>query len=111
MRSHAVPLITIAVGAVLALGGAPAGAAGPAETPREKTLYEDGPDGRYLLGGRWLYADYKAGDVAIHSPHIVHASLDTQTDMMRMSVDIRFLPTSVEPDPRWLTKWAGDDGN
>jgi beta-glucuronidase len=55
LRSHAVPLITIAVGAVLALGGAPAGAAGPAETPREKTLYEDGPDGRYLLGGRWLY--------------------------------------------------------
>jgi len=63
------------------------------------------------LGGRWLYADYKAGDVAVHSPHLVHASLDTQTDMMRMSVDIRFLPASVEPDPRWLTKWAGDDGN
>lgn len=63
------------------------------------------------LGGRWLYADYKAGDVAVHSPHLVHASLDTQTDVMRMSVDIRFLPASVQPDPRWLTKWAGDDGN
>ncbi len=63
------------------------------------------------LGGRWLYADYAAGDVAIHSPHLVHASLDTQTDMMRMSVDIRFLPKSVEPDPRWLKPWAGDDGN
>jgi ectoine hydroxylase-related dioxygenase (phytanoyl-CoA dioxygenase family) len=63
------------------------------------------------LGGRWLYADYQAGDVAIHSPHLVHASLDTQTDMMRMSVDVRFLPRSVTPDPRWLTKWAGDDGN
>lgn len=63
------------------------------------------------LGGRWLYADYKAGDVAVHTPHIVHASLDTQTDMMRMSVDVRFLPATVEPDPRWLTKWAGDDGN
>jgi ectoine hydroxylase-related dioxygenase (phytanoyl-CoA dioxygenase family) len=63
------------------------------------------------LGGRWLYADYKAGDVAIHSPHLVHASLDTQTDAMRMSVDIRFLPKTVEPDPRWLTKWAGNDGN
>jgi ectoine hydroxylase-related dioxygenase (phytanoyl-CoA dioxygenase family) len=64
-----------------------------------------------LGGRRWLYADYEAGDVAIHSPHLVHASLDTQTDMMRMSVDVRFLPKSVEPDPRWLTKWAGDDGN
>lgn len=63
------------------------------------------------LGGRWLYADYEAGDVAIHSPHLVHASLDTQTDMMRMSVDVRFLPKRVEPDPRWMTPWSGDDGN
>ena len=63
------------------------------------------------LGGRWLYADYRAGDVAIHSPHLIHASLDTQTDMMRMSVDVRFLPRGVDPDPRWLTKWSGDDGN
>ncbi len=63
------------------------------------------------LGGRWLYADYQAGDIAIHSPHLVHASLDTQTDTMRMSVDIRFLPKSVEPDPRWLKPWSGDDGN
>lgn len=63
------------------------------------------------LGGRWLYADFKAGDVAVHSPHLVHASLDTQTDLMRMSVDIRFLPKRVDPDPRWLTPWSGDDGN
>ncbi|HCT75593.1 MAG TPA: phytanoyl-CoA dioxygenase [Micromonosporaceae bacterium] len=63
------------------------------------------------LGGRWLYSDYQAGDVAIHSPHLVHASLDTQTEMMRMSVDVRFLPKSVQPDPRWLTPWSGDDGN
>jgi len=64
-----------------------------------------------MLGGRWLYADYRAGDVAIHTPHIVHASLDTTTDMMRMSADIRFAPITVEPDPRWLKPWAGDDGN
>lgn len=63
------------------------------------------------LGGRWLYSDFEAGDVAIHSPYLVHASLDTTTDAMRMSADIRFLPTSVEPDPRWLTPWSGDDGN
>jgi hypothetical protein len=35
--------------------GAPAGAGSPAETPSEKARYEDGPDRRYLLGGRWLY--------------------------------------------------------
>jgi len=63
------------------------------------------------LGGRWLYADYRAGDVAIHTPHIVHASLDTTTDVMRMSADIRFAPITVEPDPRWLKPWSGDDGN
>jgi ectoine hydroxylase-related dioxygenase (phytanoyl-CoA dioxygenase family) len=66
---------------------------------------------QHLGGRRWLYADYQAGDVAVHSPHLVHASLDTQTDAMRMSVDIRFLPKTVTPDPRWLVKWAGNDGN
>jgi beta-glucuronidase len=48
-------ILVFAAGALLALGGAPAGAASPAETPSEKALYEDGPNGRYLLGGRWLY--------------------------------------------------------
>ncbi len=64
-----------------------------------------------MIGGRWLYADYRAGDVTIHSPYIVHASLDTTTDVMRMSADVRFIPITVEPDPRWLTPWSGDDGN
>jgi len=64
-----------------------------------------------MLGGRWLYADYRAGDVAIHTPHIVHASLDNTTQVMRMSADIRFAPITVEPDPRWLQPWSGDDGN
>lgn len=63
------------------------------------------------LGGRWLYANYEAGDVAIHSPHIVHASLDTTTDAMRLSADIRYISVTEEPDPRWLTPWSGDDGN
>lgn len=63
------------------------------------------------LGGRWLYADFRAGDVAIHSPHLVHATLDNATDTMRLSADLRFLPITVEPDPRWLQPWSGDDGN
>ena len=63
------------------------------------------------LGGHWLYADYDAGDVAVHSPHLVHATFDTATEAMRLSADIRFLPLTVEPDPRWLKPWAGDDGN
>jgi ectoine hydroxylase-related dioxygenase (phytanoyl-CoA dioxygenase family) len=63
------------------------------------------------LGRRWLWADYQAGDVAIHSPYIVHASLDTITDTMRLSADLRFLRQGQRPDPRWLEAWAGDDGN
>lgn len=62
-------------------------------------------------GRRWLWADYKAGDVAVHSPHTVHASLDTGTDAMRLSADIRFIREGDQVDPRWLKPWAGDDGN
>jgi ectoine hydroxylase-related dioxygenase (phytanoyl-CoA dioxygenase family) len=87
-----------------------------------KQLHTDRPDDarpishdlnwtQQRLGGRWLCADYRAGDVAIHSPHLVHATLDNATDAMRMSADIRFLPITVEPDPRWLRPWSGDDGN
>lgn len=63
------------------------------------------------LGRRWLWADYAPGDITVHSPHIVHASLDTTTDLMRLTADIRFLLEGETPDPRWLTAWSGDDGN
>jgi ectoine hydroxylase-related dioxygenase (phytanoyl-CoA dioxygenase family) len=62
------------------------------------------------LSRRWLWADYQAGDVTVHSPHIVHASLDTTTDTMRLSADLRFLRRGQPPDDRWLQPWAGDDG-
>jgi ectoine hydroxylase-related dioxygenase (phytanoyl-CoA dioxygenase family) len=62
-------------------------------------------------GRRWRWADFRAGDVAIHSPHIVHASLDVCSDAMRLSADIRFLRRGGIPDPRWLAAWSGDDGN
>jgi ectoine hydroxylase-related dioxygenase (phytanoyl-CoA dioxygenase family) len=63
------------------------------------------------LGRRWRWADYQAGDVTVHSPHIVHASLDTTTDAMRLSADLRFLREGEVADNRWLQAWAGDDGN
>jgi hypothetical protein len=62
-------------------------------------------------GRHWLWADFKAGDLAAHSPHMVHASLDTATDAMRLSADIRFIVEGDTVDPRWLKPWAGDDGN
>lgn len=41
---------------------------------------------------RWLIADYKAGDMVIHTPYMVHASLDNVSPdgTMRLSTDIRY---------------------
>jgi hypothetical protein len=40
----------------------------------------------------------------------VHASLDTVSDVMRLSTDIRFQRTQAPVDPRWTVDWAADDG-
>ncbi len=62
-------------------------------------------------GRRWLSADYRAGDVVIHTPTIVHASTDPgDTDHMRISTDIRFLRAGSATDPRWTSDWSADDG-
>ncbi len=60
-------------------------------------------------GRRWLITDYAAGDVVIHSPLIVHASLDCQSEEMRLSTDIRYLRQGAHYDPRWRGDWAADD--
>jgi hypothetical protein len=62
------------------------------------------------VGRRWLWHDYEAGDLTVHSPHLVHASLDTVTDAMRVSVDLRFILRGEKADSRWMKEWAGDDG-
>jgi len=63
------------------------------------------------MGSPWSWTDYRAGDVAMHSPRVVHASLDTATEEMRASIDVRFLAVGERTDPRWLRPWSGDDGN
>ncbi|MFL6163667.1 MAG: phytanoyl-CoA dioxygenase family protein [Jatrophihabitantaceae bacterium] len=62
------------------------------------------------LGGRWLWADYRAGDVVLHGPHLVHASLDNTSDVMRLSADLRFRASDSTPDERWAGDWSADDG-
>ncbi|MFJ9034305.1 phytanoyl-CoA dioxygenase family protein [Streptomyces sp. NPDC102274] len=62
------------------------------------------------LGRRWLWTDFAAGDLMVHLPQIIHASLDTTTDAMRLSVDVRFVRSSDTPDLRWLQPWSADDG-
>ena len=93
----------------------------PAELAPLRTVTDRPGDARPLshdlawvaesTGRRWMWADYRAGDLAVHSPHMVHASLDTGTDTMRLSADIRFIREGDRVDPRWLQPWAGDDGN
>lgn len=58
----------------------------------------------------WLYTNFEAGDIIVHNPLIIHATLDCCTDYMRLSTDIRFADADEAQDPRWLQDWRGDDG-
>jgi ectoine hydroxylase-related dioxygenase (phytanoyl-CoA dioxygenase family) len=62
-----------------------------------------------LTGKRWLTADFAAGDVVVHSPSIIHATLDA-TAGVRVSADIRFQRKDTPKDPRWDHDWSADDG-
>jgi hypothetical protein len=58
---------------------------------------------------RWLTADFAAGDVVVHSPRIVHATLDAAAGE-RVSADVRFRRVDSPCDPRWDNDWSSDDG-
>jgi hypothetical protein len=58
---------------------------------------------RDRLGGRWLTAEhFRAGDLLAFSTFIVHASLDNQTDKIRLSSDSRYQRASEPADERWI---------
>lgn len=57
---------------------------------------------REHLGGRWLTAEYRMGDMLIFSMRTVHASLDNQTHFFRFSTDTRYQPASEPIDDRWI---------
>lgn len=61
---------------------------------------------------RWLLADYRAGDVVVHSAHIVHASTDNvdPDGRIRLSTDIRYQRVTDPIDWRWQEHWRADDG-
>ncbi|MDZ7991455.1 MAG: phytanoyl-CoA dioxygenase family protein [Nostoc sp. EfeVER01] len=64
-----------------------------------------------LLNSRWLVAEYKAGDVVVHSPYIIHAS-STNQDLqkrIRLSTDIRYQRVDYKIDQRWRKAWQPDD--
>ena len=57
---------------------------------------------REKLGGRWLTTAFEAGDLLTFSMHTVHASLDNQSDRIRISSDSRYQPASLPADERWV---------
>jgi len=57
---------------------------------------------RDQVGGRWLTHEYAAGDVLIFCMTLLHASLDNQTDRVRISTDTRYQLASEPVDERWV---------
>ena len=60
---------------------------------------------RRELGGRWLTADYRAGDLLVLSMYTMHASSDNRSNRIRLSADSRYQLASEPVDERWI----GDD--
>lgn len=57
---------------------------------------------RGQLGGRWLTAEYRAGDLLVFSTYTIHASLDNHSDRIRLSSDSRYQLASDPVDERWV---------
>ena len=54
------------------------------------------------LGGRWLTAEFRAGDLLTFTIYTVHASLDNRSDRIRLSSDSRYQLASEPVDERWV---------
>jgi hypothetical protein len=57
---------------------------------------------REKLGGRWLTADFRMGDLLTFGMTTVHASLDNHSREIRLSTDTRYQPAHEAIDPRWV---------
>jgi len=66
------------------------------------SLSHNPPVLRESLGGRWLTAEYRAGDILTFGMNLVHASLDNLTDRIRLSTDSRYQRASEAIDDRWI---------
>ena len=65
-------------------------------------LSEDPNHIRQQLGGRWLTAEYNAGDVVVFGMDIVHGGMDNRSDRLRLSSDSRYQLASQPVDERWI---------
>jgi ectoine hydroxylase-related dioxygenase (phytanoyl-CoA dioxygenase family) len=74
-------------------------------------LTKDLPALAERIDGRWLMADYEAGDMVVHSAYMIHAAtMNVSSEgRMRLSTDIRYQLVRDEIDPRWGNHWSEDD--
>jgi hypothetical protein len=54
------------------------------------------------LQSRWLTSEYQLGDVLIFNMQLLHASMDNQTNRVRLSTDSRYQLASEPLDYRWM---------
>jgi hypothetical protein len=67
------------------------------------TLSHNPPVLRNKFGGRWLSAEYQAGDFLTFGMFTVHAALDNRSeDRLRISTDSRYQRASEQLDERWI---------
>lgn len=57
---------------------------------------------RSRYAGRWLSAEFQAGDVLIFNIFMIHASLDNHSPSIRLSSDSRYQLASEPVDERWI---------
>ena len=57
---------------------------------------------RERLGGRWLTAQYRAGDLLTFTMNTIHASLNNHSRRIRLSSDSRYQLASEAVDERWI---------
>lgn len=72
------------------------------QNPNGGSYSPDAIGTRAKFGRRWLTAEYKMGDVLIFSMYTMHASMDNQTNRIRISTDTRYQLASEPVDERWI---------
>ncbi len=72
------------------------------QSPTFGSYSEDAAATRRELGGRWLTAEYRMGDLLVFSMYTMHASADNHSDQIRLSSDSRYQLASEPADERWI---------
>ncbi|KAG8740847.1 hypothetical protein FRC10_003842 [Ceratobasidium sp. 414] len=62
--------------------------------------------------GKWLIANYEAGDIVFHHPFMIHASCvnESPTQTIRLATDLWFVNPNAPYDSRWTNYWRPNDG-